>query len=127
MSPFALIIEDEDDAATIFSAALQTGGFTTEIIRDGAVAQARLANVTPDVVILDLHLPRVKGTDVLHQILADERLAETRVIVVSADPRLADTLRDQVDLVLIKPIAFSHLRDLARRLVSPFHRANGQR
>jgi CheY-like chemotaxis protein len=126
---FALIVEDDNDAATIFSAALQTGGFTTEIVRDGATALARLADTIPDVVILDLHLPRISGKDILRRIRTDERLANVHVVIASADPREADLIEASLheaglrepDLVLIKPIGFSHLRDLSKRLVSPPH------
>jgi DNA-binding response OmpR family regulator len=117
-NPFALIIEDDFDASFIFAQSLQAAGFETEIIRSGDLALARLAVTTPDVVVLDLHLPHAAGTDILNQIRADGRLAETRVIVATADPRLAETLQDEADLVLIKPISFSQLRDLAARLGS---------
>lgn len=115
---FALIIEDDYDASFIFAEALQAATFETEIIRSGDRALARLAVVTPDVVVLDLRLPRVAGTDILRQIRTDVRLAETRVIVATADPRMAEPLRDEADLVLIKPISFSQLRDLSARLRS---------
>jgi DNA-binding response OmpR family regulator len=116
--PFALIIEDDYDASLIFAEALQAAGFETEIIRSGDTALARLAATTPDAVVLDLHMPHVSGVDIMEQIRADERLAETQVIVATADPRLADTLQDDADLVLIKPFSFSQLRDLAARLGS---------
>lgn len=115
-NPLALIIEDDFDLSTIFAAALKASGFETEIVRDGSVAVQRLATVTPDVVVLDLHLPHVAGTDILDQIRADARLAETRVIVTTADARMAEMLHDQADLVLVKPISFGQLRDLAGRL-----------
>jgi two-component system response regulator AdeR len=113
-----LIIEDDDDLSVIFSEALQAAGFKTEIIQSGDQALARLAVTTPDVVVLDLHLPRVAGMDILHQIRADARLAKTRVIVATAHPRMAESLRDEADLVLLKPISFSQLRDLAAILGS---------
>ena len=116
--PIALIIEDDYDASLIFAEALQAAGFETEIIRSGDLALARLAVATPDVVVLDLHLPYTAGTDILSQIRADARLAETRIIVATADPRLAETLQEEADLILIKPISFSQLRDLAARLGS---------
>jgi len=115
-NPLALIIEDDPDAATIFSEALQAAGFETEIVRTGDKALKRLAVTTPDAVVLDLHLPHVSGTDILRQIRADARLAKTRIIIATADPRMAELLRDQADLVLLKPISFSQLRDLAARL-----------
>ncbi len=117
---FALVVEDDFDLSTIFAAALQAAGFKTEVIGDGAVAVQRLASISPDVVVLDLHLPNVSGADILEHIRQDERLADTRVIVSTADPRMANVLEDVADLVLIKPISFSQLRDLAKRFASTF-------
>ncbi|HUX75642.1 MAG TPA: response regulator [Anaerolineae bacterium] len=115
----ALIIEDNSELAIIFSQALQAAGFATGIIQDGDQALARLAITTPDVVVLDLHMPRVSGVEILRHIRADARLAGTRVIVATADMRATDMLQDQADLVLIKPISFNQLRDLAGRLAPP--------
>lgn len=113
---FALIVEDETDLAIIFSKALQEAGFETQIVRAGDTALMWLSSTTPQIVVLDLHLPRVSGKEVLEQIRADERLTKTKVIIATADPRMAETLQDQADLVLLKPIGFSQLRDLASRL-----------
>lgn len=113
---FALIVEDETDLAIIFSKALQEAGFETQIVRAGDTALMWLSSTTPQVVVLDLHLPRVSGEEVLEQIRADERLTTTKVIIATADPRMAETLQDSADLVLLKPIGFSQLRDLAARL-----------
>jgi DNA-binding response OmpR family regulator len=116
MSQLALIIEDDPDLSTIFGSALKAAGFQIEVIRDGALALERLSAVVPAVVVLDLHLPEVAGTDILAQIRADSRLTDTRIIIASADSRLAESLRDQSDIVLLKPISFSQLRDLSARL-----------
>lgn len=113
-----LVIEDDEDLSVIFSEALQAAGFKTEIIKSGDKALERLSDVVPQVVVLDLHLPRVAGMDILHRIRADKRLNSTRVIVATAHPRMAESLRDEADLVLLKPISFSQLRDLAAILGS---------
>jgi len=112
----ALIIEDEEDLATIFSEALKAAGFTTELIHDGAVAAQRLKEVQPLVVVLDLNLPHVDGGQLLHQIRTDERLEGTRVLVATADSGMADILDDEPDLTLLKPISFVQLRLMAERL-----------
>ncbi len=110
---FGLVIEDDADLSLIFSQALQAAGFEAEIICAGDEALARLEATTPDIVVLDLHLPRVAGTDILRRIRADPRLAHTRVIIATAHPHMAESLRGEADLVLLKPISFSQLRDLA--------------
>jgi hypothetical protein len=55
----------------------------------------------------------VPGEGVLHQLRADVRLAETCVIVATAYPDLAEKLEEEADLVLIKPVGYGQLRDLA--------------
>lgn len=117
--PLALIIEDEDDLAFIFAEAVREAGFETEIIGTGDRALARLADVVPDLVVLDLHLPRVVGSDILDRIRGDRRLGKTRVILATADARRAEVLQERADLVLLKPIGYRQLRDLAKRLRTP--------
>ncbi len=115
--PLALIIEDEEMLATIFEQALSMAEYETEVVRDGREAMTRLDNdPIPNVITLDLHLPFVSGEDILDHIRASDRLAKTKVIIATADARMGDFLDKKADLVLIKPIRFSQLRDLASRL-----------
>jgi CheY-like chemotaxis protein len=116
--PLALIVEDEFDISIVFSKALQAAGFDTEVIHSGDVALEWLSSSRPDIVILDLNLPRVTGPEILQHIRTDERLKKTPVIVATAYARLAEGVRDQADRVLFKPISFAQLRDLSARLVS---------
>lgn len=115
--PSALIIEDDPDLSFLFSTALESAGFETEVINAGDVAMTRLSSVVPDVVTLDLNLPGVSGEHILRYIRSDMRMADTRVIVTSAYSRLSDTLCAEADLVLTKPVNIRQLRDLAMRLV----------
>jgi DNA-binding response OmpR family regulator len=112
----ALVIEDDEDLSEIFSKALEKAGFEVETIRDGKIAQEHLKEVVPNVIALDLHLPHVDGATLLKQINADERLSKTRVILTTADAAQAEFLRDMADIVMIKPISFSQLRDISARL-----------
>ncbi|MEM7029248.1 MAG: response regulator [Chloroflexota bacterium] len=112
----AFIIEDDEALRELFTEALQQAGFETEALDDGDVAMTRLAASKPDVIVLDLNLPHVSGQQILQHIRASTQLENTRVIVVSANHRLAESLRILADLVLIKPVSFSQLRDLAKRM-----------
>ena len=116
MKELALIIEDDEDLSEIFGQALNAADYEIEIIRDGAVARDRLKEVLPVVVVLDMHIPHVPGNILLKQIRADERLKKTRVVVATADAQMGESLRGEADLVLIKPITFTQLRDLTFRL-----------
>ncbi len=115
-NPLALIIEDDPDAADIFSEAIKAAEYETEIIMSGAQALDRLAVIEPSIVVLDLHLPHTSGADILDYIRSEPRLEKTRVIIASADPRMADMLYGKATLALIKPISFSQLRDMVKRL-----------
>jgi DNA-binding response OmpR family regulator len=114
--PLALIIEDDDKLSIIFTEALRQAGFDTRVIHDGAEALTAIQTCQPAVVILDLHLPHVSGDEILRAIRQTDSLAHTRVIITTADATLAETLRPQSDLILIKPISFLQLRDVARQM-----------
>jgi DNA-binding response OmpR family regulator len=116
MSHTALIIEDDADLAAIFAEALKSAGFEPQVIRDGAIAQKRIKEIVPQIIILDLHLPHVDGPTLLAQIRADATLKGTIVIVATADAVMGKKFHDAADIVLIKPISFVQLRDLSARL-----------
>ncbi|MDQ2691019.1 MAG: response regulator [Chloroflexota bacterium] len=118
MSELALIIEDDEDLASIFVEALRGVGFEVEQIADGRAGQQRLKHGPPPyLILLDMHLPHVSGADLLTNIIRkDERFANTIVIITTADARMGEAYTEQADFVLIKPISFVQLRDLTSRL-----------
>jgi CheY-like chemotaxis protein len=121
--PLAMIIEDNEDQNLVFVKALEWAGYYTESIRDGATAQQRLAEVVPEMIVLDLHLPGVDGKKLLGQIRDDSRLLNTRVILATADALQASMLQTQADFVFVKPISFYQLNQIASRLISqPKHK-----
>ena len=117
MNELALIIEDDEDLASIFAEALRGIDYTVEHIADGKLAQERLKNGNvPFLILLDMHLPHISGGDLLNAIKQDERFENAIVIITTADARMGDMYRDQADFVMIKPISFVQLRDIAARL-----------
>lgn len=116
-NPLALIIEDDPTLGEIFAYALKED-FETEVIADGIAAMSRLKKVKPALIILDLHLPGASGLDVFMNIRSDKRLTKTHIILSTADARQAETLRDEADVILLKPVSPIQLKELAAR----FHR-----
>jgi len=82
-APTILVCDDEDSLRELIRAVLGDGYAYLEA-RDGDEALEILASTLPDVVILDLMLPRTSGTEVLAAIRTDPRLAGLQVVVVSA-------------------------------------------
>ena len=115
--PLAIVIEDDPSQSDIFGRAVEMAGFQAERILNGAEAMERLKDVEPALVILDLHLPDVSGDEILRSIRADERLASVPVLLATADPLLAESLSEESDLILLKPVSFIQLRDLAVRFL----------
>ena len=62
MSELALIIEDDEDLASIFAEALRGIDYEVELAADGRSAKERLQNgVAPFIILLDMHLPHISG------------------------------------------------------------------
>jgi DNA-binding response OmpR family regulator len=117
-NPLAVIIEDEDQLADIFTQAMKLAEFETQTIANGLKAIEALANLNPAVVILDLYLPGASGDKVLAYIRNEPHLEKVIVVLTTFDSLLADNLREQSDYVLLKPVSFSQLRDLGISLRS---------
>jgi len=113
--PIALVIEDNEDLNSIFSSALEAAGYKVYSAFDGAKGEQLMSEIMPSIITLDLHMPGISGDIVLKHIRADSRFKDVRVIVTTADARLADSLQFRPELVLLKPISFSQLSQLATR------------
>lgn len=113
--PLAVVVEDHGGTADLFVKALEAAGFATVVIADGRQALAQLPSLRPALITLDLKLPYVPGEQVLREIRANEGLAKARVVLVTAEQQLASHLEEDVDLILLKPVPFDQLRELASR------------
>lgn len=114
----ALIIEDVGDLAETFAEILAMMGWQAEYIQDGQLALEKLALYIPDLIMLDLHLPHISGLDILREIHSDPRLANTKILVVTADALRATQVAQQADCVLIKPILANQLIETVDRLMA---------
>ena len=114
--PSALIIEDDRDIVALFRHVLDLAGYRTEIVLHGKVAVEHLAKYTPDIVLLDLGLPGVSGSEILVMMREDERLKNVPVVVITAHAHLVETLPVAPQLVLIKPVNIEQLSNLIVRI-----------
>lgn len=115
--PLALIAEDDSTIAQLFSTVLQDAGFDIEVHRNGLTALNRLPQAKPDLILLDVRLPYVQGTDLLRIIREDKRIASTPVFVVTAhwEDTQSPEVIEYADLVLLKPVSTTQLFDFAVR------------
>jgi len=115
IKPVAFIIEDDPKLNHIALITLQAD-FEIETFIDGDSAIRRLDQLAPQLVILDLNLPGTPGREILNKIRGDERFMHTRVILTTADERQAETLTEEADIVLLKPVSPGQLKELALRI-----------
>jgi DNA-binding response OmpR family regulator len=117
-NPLALIIEDNEGVAEVCRVALEQAEFEVEHVSNGPAALDYLGAFTPALILLDLHLPHVSGQQILKHIRSQERLAQTRIILTTADLSRAETLQNEVDIVLVKPFGFIQLHELVKQFRS---------
>ena len=86
MSKKILVIDDEADVRTYLKKLLERAGYVVETAEDGVQGIEAVRATMPDLVTLDLMMPKRSGTDFYRKLAADKDLCEMPVIVVSGLP-----------------------------------------
>jgi DNA-binding response OmpR family regulator len=98
-----LICDDEPSLRELIRVSL-VGPYRFAEANDGEESLEMARRLRPDVVILDMMMPRRSGLDVLVELRRDKALAGTAVIVLTAQPATREeALRQGADLVMVKP------------------------
>jgi two-component system response regulator RegX3 len=122
--PIILVVEDEPSFVEALQIGLGREGFRVEVATDGIEAIERFAAVQPDLVLLDVMLPRASGIDVCRQIRA---ISTVPIIMVTAKSAEIDTvvgLEVGADDYVTKPY---RIRELVARIRSLLRRASMDR
>jgi DNA-binding response OmpR family regulator len=98
-----LICDDEPSLRELIRISLD-GPYSFAEADDGEKSLEIARRLRPDVIILDMMMPRLSGLEVLSEIRGDRGLAETPVIVLTAQPSTKEeALRSGADIVMVKP------------------------
>jgi two-component system response regulator RegX3 len=117
--PTVLVVEDEESFVEALVVGLKREGFNVEVARDGAEALRTWEGVNPDVILLDVMLPKVSGTDVCREI---RKHSMVPIIMVSAKGTELDTvvgLEVGADDYVVKPY---RMRELTARIRAALRR-----
>jgi two-component system cell cycle response regulator DivK len=79
-----LVVEDNDLNRKLFSDLLKAKGFEVEPLADGFAVIERARAFAPDLVIMDIQLPRISGLELIEALKADETLRAIPVLAVTA-------------------------------------------
>lgn len=106
--PLILIVEDEADIADLISYNLKRAGFDVELSQNGRTAQTLAQKRMPELILLDLMLPDMDGTDICKDLKADERTKRIPIIMVTAKGEEIDRvlgLELGADDYIVKPFS----------------------
>jgi two-component system phosphate regulon response regulator PhoB len=79
-----LIVEDEPDIVKVLEFSLKQAGFEPVVAYDGEQARSRIQQQVPDLVLLDLMLPGVPGTEICKQLKGSSKMANVPVLMLTA-------------------------------------------
>ena len=92
-APLVLIVDDNEKNLRLARDVLRAGGLRTIEAASGAAGIALAAERMPDVILLDLQLPDMDGTDVARELRKEARTAQIPVVALSARPYAGDRER----------------------------------
>lgn len=119
-APLLLAVEDEPRNAVLLDAILGRAGYRLHVTADLAAARAWLTTETPDLVLLDRHLPDGDGLDLIPELRGDDRLRDVPILLVSASVLPHDqaaAVEAGCDGFLAKPVRVKPLMDEVARLL----------
>lgn len=123
-----LLVEDSEDDIELTRLALEEAKFVNRlhVVRDGEEAMAYLRReppfddaTRPDLVLLDLNMPRKDGREVLHEVKTDPELRRIPVVVLTTSGEDEDILRaydDHVNAYVRKPLGFDAMVNVAKQI-----------
>jgi len=105
-----LIVEDDGDQRELIKRQLLDAGYMVRAVADGQAAADSCRQITPDLVISDVHMPRMSGFDMVRSLKAEPAMKDVPVIFLTVDAGARD---EGVDLgaveYLAKPVKHASL------------------
>jgi diguanylate cyclase (GGDEF)-like protein len=110
-----LVVDDDPDIARFVEVNLRSAGYEVSVAGDGEEALERAAEIRPDLVLLDVMMPRLDGFEVAQRLRKNPQTANTSIIMLTAKALSSDKvtgLQSGADDYIIKP--FDPIELLAR-------------
>ena len=114
-----LVVDDDSDVRTMLSAVLEDEGYSVEAVDNGREAIKTCEKLPFDVALVDINLPDVKGTALLHEL---KRIQPQMVkIIITGEPSVENAVKalyEKADGFITKPFDPKELLDTVRRLIA---------
>jgi len=115
-----LVVEDDPNLAVILKFNLESTGYRVDIARDGVDGLKRIWDERPDLVVLDIMMPRMDGWEVLESVRSDPSLRRLPVIILTnkrEDESIARGWSAGADFYLTKPFEMADLLLVTKRIL----------
>jgi two-component system, sensor histidine kinase len=115
-----LVIEDNNDSRDILSKLLRLSGYDVFSAADGEAGLSAAADYRPDLIITDIHLPKVNGIEFIKKIRENEPLAHTAILVVTAfgSNVVREAINAGADASAEKPFDFDKFLKTVQELIA---------
>ncbi|GAB4535278.1 MAG: hypothetical protein Kow0063_19390 [Anaerolineae bacterium] len=120
--PTILFVEDTTEQRDLVAMFLEMNGYHVEVANNGIEGLAQARKVRPDLILLDLGMPKMDGFQMMEELRADETLKDIPVVVISA--WTAAKHREQAEAAgangfITKPFELTHILATVQKYVSP--------
>lgn len=107
-----LIADDEENILTALEFLLQKSGYETRVARNGEEALSQLASFSPDLVLLDIMMPRKSGYEICQRMRREPQWQHIKIVMLSAKGREVEMSKGMslgADLYITKPFSNQEL------------------
>ena len=107
-----LVVDDEPDLVRVLEFGLKASGYTVEVASDGQEGLKKAREIKPDVILLDLMLPKLDGYKVCRLLKFDDRFKHIPIIILSARTQEGDqtlALEMGANRFVTKPYDFTEI------------------
>jgi CheY-like chemotaxis protein len=117
-----LFVEDTTEQRDLLAMFLGMNGYRVEVANDGIEGLAQARTLRPDLILLDLGMPKMDGYQMMEELRADEDLKDTPVVVISAWTATKHRKRAEeagADAFITKPFELTHILTTVQQYLPP--------
>lgn len=121
MAKKILIVDDEPNIVISLEFLMKKEGFAVAVANDGDEALAQVASFNPDLLLLDVMMPKKSGFEVCEALRADPERAGLKIVMLTAkgrDTEMAKGLAIGADAYVTKPFSTKELVDKVREMLA---------
>lgn len=126
MPPTVLIVDDEEDVCSLLKMVVERHGLVARVASDGYAAMESIEQSRPDLIILDLKMPRLSGYELFARLKSDEDYQKIPIVVITGVTQDSDVDDEEwarrlgAEEFLTKPFDLEELGKRVEQLVAKY-------